>query len=128
MKFIKYSLALFLVVFAVSVGFSQEDIIVFNHQKIGSHQRPLVRLTHEKHAAIIECSRCHHDYDEYGVNVGGEENACSKCHGANNSNPIPLVRAFHNQCKNCHSGLIAKCKKSGPIMCGQCHIRTGKQR
>lgn len=128
MKSIKYSLALVLVVFAVSVGFSQEDTIVINHQEIGPHQRPSVRLTHEKHAAIIECSRCHHDYDEYGVNVGGEEQACSKCHGANNSNPIPLVKALHLQCKNCHSDLIVKGKKAGPIMCSQCHIRTGNQR
>ena len=45
MKSIKYSLALVLVMFAVSVGFSQEDTIVINHQEIGPHQRPLVRLT-----------------------------------------------------------------------------------
>jgi hypothetical protein len=128
METMKYLLPFALIVLAVSLGFSQEDTVVLNHQEIGPHQRPLVRLTHEKHAAIIECSRCHHDYDQYGVNVGGEEQACSKCHGANNSNPIPLVRAFHNQCKDCHSDLIAKGRKSGPIMCGQCHIRTGNQR
>lgn len=121
MRSIKYSVALVLVVVAVSVGFSQEDTVVLNHQQIGSHQRPLVRFSHAKHLEAIDCSRCHHDYDQYGANIGGEGQACSECHGVNKVNPVPLTRAFHLQCKSCHFDLISKRKSSGPIMCGQCH-------
>jgi hypothetical protein len=124
MKSIRYSAALVLVVCAVSICFSQQETIVLNHHEIGDHQRPLVRFIHEGHAAVLDCSRCHHVYDQYGVNVGGEEQACSECHGANKSNPIPLVRAFHIQCKKCHSALLAKGKESGPLMCGQCHVSS----
>ncbi len=120
---IKYLLPFILVTVAVSLGFSQEHIIVINHQQIGSHQRAFVRFTHEKHAEVIDCSRCHHDYDQYGANIGGEGQACSECHGMNRANPISLIKAFHLQCKSCHSDLISKGRTKGPIMCGQCHKR-----
>jgi hypothetical protein len=121
MDTIKYLLPFALIVLAASLGFSQEDIIVLNHQQIGPHQRPLVRFSHAKHLDAIDCSRCHHDYDQFGANIGGEGRACSECHGANKANIIPLTRAFHLQCKNCHLDLISKGRTSGPIMCGQCH-------
>jgi len=121
---IKYLLACALIVFAASLGFSQEDLMVLNHQQLGFHQRPLVRFSHARHMDAIDCSRCHHDYDQYGANIGGEGQACSECHGVNKANPVPLTRAFHVQCKGCHLELIRKDRTSGPIMCGQCHQRT----
>lgn len=127
MKSLKVYLVIISVFFGVSAVFCQEEIIVINHPDLGLHQRPLVHFNHEEHEGIIECARCHHDYDEYGANQGGEDGQdCSECHGRIPLNPVPLVRALHIQCKNCHSELIAKDQKSGPIMCGQCHVKKRK--
>lgn len=127
MKSLKVSLVLVFAFLVVSTGFPQEEIIELKHGELGPHQRPLVQFAHEEHEGIIECARCHHDYDEYGANQGGDDGqACSECHGMNLSNPVPLVRALHLQCKNCHTELIAKGQKSGPIMCGKCHVKKEK--
>jgi len=127
MKSLKVYMVIIFVFLGVSAVLCQEEIIVINHQDLGPHQRPLVHFNHEAHEGIIECARCHHDYDEYRANQGGEDGqACSECHGTNPLNPVPLVRALHIQCKNCHSELIAKDQKSGPIMCGQCHVKKGE--
>lgn len=105
---------------------SQEEVIVLKHEDLGTHERPPVKFNHEKHQEVVtECTSCHHDYDEHMNNVGGEGQACSECHGIakGEDKAIPLVKAFHLQCKGCHEGLLARGQKSGPIMCGQCHRR-----
>ena len=124
MKSLKVPLVLVFAFLVVSTGFPQEEIIELKHKELAPHQRPLVQFAHGEHGGIIECARCHHDYGEYGVNFGGDDGqACSECHGMNLANPVPLVRALHLQCKNCHKELIAKGEKSGPIMCGNCHVK-----
>ena len=39
-------------------------------------------------------------------------------------NPTPFTLAFHQRCNICHRKLIEmKAPKTGPIMCGDCHLR-----
>jgi hypothetical protein len=107
----------------LSFAFSQEDEFVLHHKEIGKHQRPLVRFDHERHLEIIDCNRCHHDYDENGNNTAEDGQSCSVCHSRFESqeNPIPLIKAFHIKCKGCHEERISRGKTSGPILCGTCH-------
>jgi len=108
---------------SLSFALSQEDQFVLHHEEIGRHQRPLVQFDHERHLEIIDCHRCHHDYDENGNNIGGDGQSCSACHSKSESkeNPIPLMKAFHIQCKGCHGERMSRGKTSGPVMCGSCH-------
>jgi hypothetical protein len=107
----------------LSFAFSQEDEFVLHHEEIGRHQRPFVRLNHEIHSEIIDCTRCHHNYDENGNNTAEDGRSCSECHGkiGSKENPVPLMKAFHIQCKGCHERRISRGKTSGPVMCGKCH-------
>ena len=104
---------------------AQEEIITLNSPELGSHKRALVRFAHDQHAENIGCNACHHDYDDYGVNTNEDEGQrCNECHTkAAQSNPIPLMRAFHLQCKGCHQNQVDKGQSAGPLMCGQCHVR-----
>ncbi len=106
------------------IGIAQDDDITMNHSDLGTHTRPIVTFPHKQHEDIIECRRCHHDYDEFMTNIGEEEQSCTECHFAENgSKPVPLMKALHMQCKGCHKQIAAKRNKKPPLMCGQCHKR-----
>ncbi len=101
---------------------AQEDVIQINSDELGEHQRPIVTFSHQRHADMIECARCHHDYDEFGSNLGGDGRPCSECHGqAQVSNPVALMKAFHLQCKGCHEKSAATGRHDPPRTCGRCH-------
>jgi hypothetical protein len=108
-------------------AFSQDSVVTLNYGDDGVHQRPPVRFPHEAHAGKFDCVRCHHDFDSRLNNRGGEDSArpCTNCHGnAAGRRPIPaLTDAFHEQCKQCHEALRGRELKSGPVMCGECHVR-----
>jgi hypothetical protein len=114
-------LALF---FLVSAALSQDPMMILDHKELGPHQRPLVHFDHEQHSNKIECQHCHHDYDQYGNNRGGEGRPCADCHnpGAGKTT-LGLKDAFHAQCKSCHLNAREAGRPSGPIMCGECHKR-----
>lgn len=108
-----------------SLAFSQEAMMVMNHKEIGAHERPLVQFNHEKHSTNIACLQCHHDFDKYMNNTGGEDKAqaCTTCHSGPKSGSLTLTERFHAQCKGCHEDQFARQRPSGPVMCGECHVR-----
>lgn len=113
---------LFLIAFVPPV-FSQEPVMVLNHEELGKHQRPTVVFPHEVHSSKIDCLRCHHDFDAYSNNRGGEGQPCVNCHDAHpDDGSISLQEAFHLQCKECHETFRFQGKNAGGIMCGECHI------
>ncbi len=108
---------------AVSV-FGQDPVMMLGEKEIAAHQRPPVQFQHEKHSANIDCLQCHHDYDKYLNNKGGEGQPCSACHGLKSKPEIlPLTEAFHIQCKSCHDAMRQEGSPSGPVMCGECHVK-----
>ena len=124
-KYAKYAIVLSMFVLGwISTAFSQDATMPLEDPALGTHQRPLVIFPHEEHSAVIECQRCHHDFDANGNNLGGEGQACSECHAKTATGGLlPLKQAFHVQCIGCHSKLLAQGKKTGPITCGECHKR-----
>lgn len=115
-----------LLVGLLSLALAQDEIMVLNDDAFGKMQRPAVTFPHERHSSAIDCNRCHHDYDAFGVNQGGDGRKCSECHltrPAPGGNPVPLMQAFHQQCKSCHGKLRATQDRPLPILCGECHVR-----
>ncbi len=105
--------------------FSQEEFIEIESDEFTEHTRSLVVFPHMIHEDCVECMDCHHDYDESGENVGGDGGYCSDCHEKKGGdNQIPLMEAFHIQCKQCHAQEVRKKEnKNIPQMCGQCHVK-----
>jgi len=119
-----FVLVMIVAVFSAPFAFSQEAVMDLDHKEIGPHQRPLVQFSHEKHSAVLECLRCHHDYDKYGNVKGSEGQACTECHGQKSGKKaIPLADLFHAQCKGCHEATRSSGEPSGPVMCGECHVK-----
>ncbi len=120
----KFILTSLLLTLSVALAFAQEPVMILNHEQTGFRERPPVKFDHERHAGKLDCTRCHHDYDEYGNNHGGEDRAqsCTNCHvGSVKEGVLPLMEAFHAQCKQCHE------KTRGPVMCGECHDRRNNR-
>lgn len=80
--------------------------------------------THNEKADIEDCSTCHHIYinGELLEDESSEDQRCSDCHSLESTGEsLPLRKAFHKNCKTCH-----RSRKSGPIMCGECHKKNKK--
>jgi predicted CXXCH cytochrome family protein len=120
---------IWMIVFGLLIApcaYSQEDIIELNSEELGIHQRPLIVFKHAKHADMMACARCHHDYDKFGFNKNSDEGQrCAECHTPiAGKNPISLVKAFHLQCKGCHEKMAFAHRFNPPRTCGKCHTRT----
>lgn len=104
---------------------SQSEMMELDCIDSGQHQRPIVLFPHLTHEVFVECKDCHHEKNAYGENVGGKGGYCSDCHTCEAlKNPVPLIEAFHLQCKKCHAHTIETSEnKNIPQMCGQCHVK-----
>ncbi len=93
--------------------------------EFGTPQRPPAVFDHDQHEAIIRCQVCHHEFFVFENEEGGQGQECAECHkvGGSAEVPVTLLDAFHRNCKGCHQRTLARGKKSGPVMCGQCHVR-----
>jgi len=124
MKYLKFLPVVLLLAFVAPLAFSQESVMILNHKELGKHERPAVTFNHENHAGKIDCLQCHHDFDAYLNNRGGEGQPCSTCHGPKTTEEtISLENAFHLQCKGCHESMRNLGKPAGPVICSQCHVR-----
>ena len=122
---VKYLFILCWGLYWIPMGFAQDDIIVIQSPPFGVHKRSLVLFPHDKHneaAEIESCNECHHAFEngELLADESSEDQRCSDCHDIASVNEQPgLRKAFHSNCMGCHSK-----KNTGPVMCGQCHIRA----
>lgn len=85
--------------------------------------RPVAVFDHDVHNEaheLTDCSLCHHLYEEGELVEGesSEDKPCSECHALSKTpeNDVPLRKAFHLQCRECHDE-----KGQGPRLCGECH-------
>ncbi len=104
---------------------AQEDMTVIDNSVFEKPQRPPAVFKHDEHnelALIEECNECHHVYAE-GQRLedeSSEDQRCADCHELQDVGAKPgLIKAFHTNCKSCHRE-----QKKGPLMCGQCHLRS----
>lgn len=111
-------------VFAVINAGSQDNVKSVQDSAFKKIMRPTVPFMHDEHnesAGIEECNVCHHVYEENKKveDESSEDSECSECHADEGDKyPMSLVKAYHTLCKGCH-----KEQKTGPIMCGECHVR-----
>ncbi|VEN73398.1 High-molecular-weight cytochrome c [Candidatus Desulfarcum epimagneticum] len=86
---------------------------------------------HFRHTSSLEkdsdptCGRCHHEYDEKKKALfyaRGKEGSCRYCHKEKREdNRSSMREAAHVSCVGCHAQTLSQKKKTGPVLCGQCH-------
>ena len=104
---------------------SQEDMTHVPTTAFAKTQRPAAVFKHDEHnekAAIENCNACHHVW-ENGKLVEDQDSAgvpCADCHALEQDGDTPgLQDAYHQQCWGCHEQ-----QGKGPVMCGECHVRS----
>lgn len=115
-----------LTLFAYMNVSAQNEIIRLDNSAFENPQRPGAVFDHDIHNEMAgledDCSVCHHVYDGKTLIEGesSEDYACSDCHELKSTpeNSVPLRKAFHNRCKDCHFT-----SEKGPVLCGECHIK-----
>ena len=107
-----------------TLGYGEEDSVI-DKSNFNNPRRPPSVFNHDFHMEEIEieeCSECHHLYEEGELvkDEGSEGQSCSECHPLKPSEDqkVTLRKAYHLNCKGCH-----KEKSSGPVMCGECHLK-----
>jgi hypothetical protein len=106
-----------------SIAAPQEDMKEIKAKEFTRHMRSAVVFVHDAHnekaGVDADCGVCHHGRDAQGKKNVEDISAgtpCAECHAVNATSGTPLMRAYHQQCINCH-----KEKKLGPPHCGGCH-------
>lgn len=121
-------LGVVLALVSVAVSWAQpETIVIKNPEVFKKVQRPAVTFPHERHLETLECLDCHHRYEK-GKNVleedaleeGNADIRCANCH--NQDSRLGLRHAYHRLCTGCHAKMGKAGQKTGPRMCGGCHI------
>jgi hypothetical protein len=86
---------------------------------LGPMQRPLVEFNHEAHATAYEaegCETCHARDDRQRLRPGLAATA-----GIGDRDG--LISAYHDTCIRCHEQRSASSLSSGPVTCGECHVK-----
>lgn len=128
-KKLKYVfLAVFLVfVYATLLWAQPENMVLNNREVFTKIERPSVTFPHERHMDKFDCLTCHHRYesgknvlDEDELEEGNAHIRCANCHNPNAR--LGLRHAYHRLCIGCHTKMGKAGEKTGPRMCGGCHI------
>ena len=110
--------------FVSTPAWSQDEMTVVENSAFINPQRPPSVFEHDLHnetAGIDDCAACHHVYEDGQLvaDESSEDQRCSECHDLDEIDGQPgLMQAFHRNCKGCHDE-----EGSGPVMCGECHIK-----
>jgi hypothetical protein len=126
MRALMMILATVLVFLSVLVtAYSQEDMTSVDNSDFSNPQRAPAVFRHDPHneaAGIEQCNECHHVYED-GKKLEDESSEgerCSDCHTIEAQGNQPgLMKAFHMNCKGCHEK-----ENKGPVMCGECHVKS----
>jgi hypothetical protein len=99
-------------------GTSPSTIVMEFPAALGVMERPAVEFDHAAHTTALEregCDACHTITDK---GLSPRLTAAAKMLDRDD-----LINAFHDACMSCHTRRIAASLKSGPVTCGECHVR-----
>jgi len=85
-------------------------------------ERPPVQFLHDRHAnALVQegCQACHITDKSGNISYTFPKDR-------NEKNKNTLMNSYHKACIGCHKKTVQTGKKSGPVICGECHAVRAK--
>ena len=106
-----------------AIAIKPENKIAIAHTEIfGKLERPQVIFNHGKHTEALKkegCDACH-SVDEWNqLNFDFPKKVVKK-------DKTSVIKAYHDECIECHKKMSRENKKSGPVNCGDCHKEKEK--
>ncbi len=103
------------------------DEIIIDNKGYAQDKKGPVKFSHGRHFKEynVECAQCHHQY-ENGKNVwkpGDIVKKCVVCHNQieEQGGILKLDRAYHDNCRSCHSEVSKEGKEAPYRKCSSCH-------
>ncbi|MBU0984171.1 MAG: cytochrome C [candidate division Zixibacteria bacterium] len=100
------------------------DVVTIDAMTVfGDLERPVVQFPHDLHTAAVkedgkDCTVCH---------LRLEDGSLSQKYGRLVDDDVQTVTdVYHVGCINCHTEKASLDMKSGPVACGECHVREAK--
>mmetsp|Transcript_22182 Transcript_22182/g.10602 ORF Transcript_22182/g.10602 Transcript_22182/m.10602 type:complete len:548 (-) Transcript_22182:4978-6621(-) len=134
-----FSLSLFFLliatIFAISVYSGAEekgikaddkkraDIISIDTLKIfGDLERPPVPFFHDQHTEALrktnkDCKTCH-------LIEKDKSRISNRFKRFEDADKDRIIDSYHTNCINCHKEMTAAGEKTGPVVCGKCHVKN----
>ncbi|MCJ2164508.1 MULTISPECIES: acidic tetraheme cytochrome c3 TmcA [unclassified Pseudodesulfovibrio] len=117
------TIILLVIAYMAPAAFAQDDMTMVPVDAFAKLERPQVPFAHDAHnekAGVDDCVVCHHSKNDDGTRnteESSEGETCASCHAVERTDGgTPLMRAYHQQCIDCH-----KQQAKGPVACGECH-------
>lgn len=104
---------------------TRADIIVIDSLKTFGHlERPPVVFWHDKHTQVLakrgqDCLACHPMHDQ---------DMSLKFQRFENTDKHSVMGIYHTRCIGCHEENKAQHQTSGPVTCGDCHVKAVRSR
>lgn len=98
---------------------SPATVVMVLPSGLGAMERPAVEFNHEVHATAYEaegCDTCHARDDQQRLRPG-------LAAAAGIDHRDGLITAYHDACITCHEQRSASSLSSGPVACGECHVK-----
>lgn len=97
---------------------STEIVVIRLPERLGALERPVVAYDHGRHAKALDdkCETCHPE-----VKPGDLSQKLGRVEDGNDRDA--LVDLYHAQCRGCHAARAKAKLSTGPLMCGECHVR-----
>ncbi|MCP4694749.1 MAG: cytochrome C, partial [Desulfobacterales bacterium] len=98
----------------------EADVITIDGMKdFGSLERPGVPFFHDRHTEALEkkgkdCQTCH---------LTDEERLSAKFKRLADTGKEEVMNAYHDNCIGCHKEMKSAGDKTGPVECGECHLK-----
>ena len=108
---------------AVPSDTGRADIIVIDGlNAYGALERPAVLFYHDKHTEALakqnkDCSTCHETV---------KDKLSQKFKRVQDSGKQPVMDVYHGQCIGCHKQSDTSGNTSGPVKCGECHVKDAR--
>jgi len=123
----------------------QNKVLIAHTELFGALERPPVIFDHQKHVEAIKkegkkewetCNVCHRPKKEELTRIKKEDEVIKEKKIEKRDVLVfefpkkevklkkeALKKAYHDECIECHKEKMKEKKKSGPITCGECHVK-----
>jgi len=103
-------------------GYPGNQLLILHTEIFGTVERPPVLFDHRRHSEALKkegCKTCHPSVTEEDLFFEFPFKVTKK-------DKDSVMNAYHDKCITCHQKNLDEKKKTGPVTCGECHVKKSE--